>query len=64
MTNLINLHTARKARLQARAKGITLCRSGFHHWQIATHQPFQVQGGKLLTVEHCQRCQQERTRLT
>ena len=64
MNNLIHLHTARKARLQARAKGITLCRSGFHQWQTAIDSPFKVQSGKLLITEHCRRCQQQRTRLT
>jgi hypothetical protein len=62
-TNLINLKTTRKALRQARAKGITFCRSGFHHWQILKDRRFEVRSGKLLTVERCARCQAERTRL-
>ena len=56
MTNLINLHTARHARLQARAKGATLCSSGFHKWQAEKEGRFEVKQGKLLTAEHCLRC--------
>jgi hypothetical protein len=65
MTNIINLHTARHARLQARAQGgNTLCQSGFHQWQAVKDQPFKVHNGKLLTAERCQCCNEERTRLT
>jgi hypothetical protein len=64
MSNLINLNTARKARLRARAKGITFCRSGFHRWETVVGQGFDVRQGKLLTTERCQRCNKERTRLT
>ena len=64
MTNVINLHTARRTRLQARAKGVTLCHSGFHQWQPVKDQPFKVYNGKLLTTERCPRCHAERTRPT
>ena len=64
MTNIINLHTARRTRLQARAKAVTLCHSGFHKWQPVKDQPFKVYNGKLLTTERCPRCNRERTRLT
>ena len=64
MTNLINLTTARKTRRQAKANGNTLCQSGFHKWQAVKDQPFKVHNGKLLTAERCQRCNEERTRLS
>ena len=63
MNNIINLHTARQARLRDLARGITLCRSGFHRWQPAAGHPFKVREGKLLSVECCTRCGQSRTRL-
>jgi hypothetical protein len=64
MSNIINLNTARKAKLQARSQGITLCQSGFHKWQAAPGQRFDVKQGKLITTERCTRCNKERTRLT
>ena len=64
MTNIINLQTHRKARLQARAKGVTLCQTGFHKWKTLPEQRFEVRQGKLIHTERCQRCNAERTRLT
>ena len=64
MNNLINLQTIRKSRLQARAKAVTLCGSGFHKWQIAKQGRFEVKQGKLLTAEHCIRCNATRVRGT
>ncbi|MBI3900509.1 MAG: hypothetical protein HY308_19810 [Gammaproteobacteria bacterium] len=48
---------------RARGEGQTLCRSGFHKWQIATERKFDVKLGKLVTVERCARCGKERTKL-
>lgn len=64
MPNIVNLSAARKAKLQAKSKGITLCQSGFHKWQAVAGQGFDVCQGKLITTERCSRCNKERTRLT
>jgi hypothetical protein len=64
MTNIVNLHTARKERLQARSNGVTFCQSGFHKWKSVAEQRFDVRQGKLITAECCTRCNKERTRLT
>ena len=64
MNNVINLYTIRNARLHERAKGVTLCRSGFHKWKTVTDGRFDVRQGKLITVQRCTRCDEERTRLT
>lgn len=64
MNNIIHLHVARNIRRQAKAQGITLCQSGFHKWQPVKDQSFKVHNGKLLTGERCQRCNQERNKLT
>jgi len=56
MNNIINLRTARHARLQERAKGITLCGSGFHKWKVDTEGRFDVRQGKLITTQRCTRC--------
>jgi len=37
-------------------KGKTLCRSGFHKWQIHTEKQFNVKQGRLVTVYQCKRC--------
>ena len=37
-------------------KGKTLCRSGFHKWQILTEKQFDVKQGRLVTVYQCKRC--------
>ncbi len=50
-TNIINLRTARQARQQERAKGITLCGSGFHKWKTDTEARFDVRHGKLMTTQ-------------
>ncbi|MET0497491.1 MAG: hypothetical protein ABW106_04355 [Steroidobacteraceae bacterium] len=60
MSNVINLRKAK----QKRAEGKTLCSSGFHKWEVATERRFDVKSGKLVSLERCLRCKQERTRLT
>jgi hypothetical protein len=37
-------------------KGNTLCRSGFHKWEILNEKQFDVKQGKLITVYQCKRC--------
>ena len=59
MNNVIKLRTV----LKARAKGKTLCHHGFHKWKSVTAKRFDVKQGKLVTVERCIRCNEERTRL-
>lgn len=48
---------------QKSAEGKTLCRSGFHKWQVVAERRFDVKRGKLVTVERCVRCGEERMRL-
>ena len=63
MTQIINLQTHRRASLQSRAKGVTLCGAGFHKWKIDTDTRFDVRQGKLMTTRHCTRCNETRTQL-
>jgi len=60
MSNVINLRKAK----QKRAEGKTLCSSGFHKWEVVTERRFDVKSGKLVSLERCLRCKQERTRLS
>ncbi|GAB4289430.1 MAG: hypothetical protein Kow0096_02360 [Thiohalomonadaceae bacterium] len=40
----------------AKHKGKTLCKSGFHRWEIQTARPFDVKLGRLVTLYRCARC--------
>ena len=52
-----------KRERQARARGQTLCRRGFHKWQVDQRKQFDVREGKLVTVLRCERCEATRTGL-
>ncbi len=56
-----NVTSLRKYK-QLRAERKTLCTSGFHKWELITTQRFDVKQGKLVTVERCKRCGEERIR--
>ena len=60
MTNVINLKKAK----QKRADGKTLCTSGFHKWELLSGRRFDVKHGRLVNAERCQRCGEERTKLS
>lgn len=63
MSNIVKLDAVRREKRQNKADGLTLCRSGFHKWQVETGQRFDVKQGKLVTTERCARCGERRTRL-
>ncbi|OZG72219.1 hypothetical protein BTA51_17530 [Hahella sp. CCB-MM4] len=42
--------------LKDKHKGKTLCRNGFHKWEIQNNKQFDVKLGKLVTVYKCARC--------
>ena len=39
----------------------TLCRSGFHRWEVDKERPFEVREGRLLSRYYCSRCGATRT---
>ena len=43
-------------------KGNTLCRNGFHKWEIVQEKQFDVKQGKLVTLYRCRRCGVERSK--
>jgi hypothetical protein len=45
------------------ATGKTLCRRGFHKWQIDQRKQFDVKAGRLVTIRECERCGVRRTSL-
>jgi len=60
MTNVVSLKKVK----QKRAEGKTLCGSGFHKWETLTERRFDVKQGKLVSSERCQRCGEQRVKLT
>jgi len=54
----------KKRKLSEKHKGNTLCRRGFHKWEIETKQQFDVKQGKLITRTVCLRCGTVKTETT
>jgi hypothetical protein len=46
----------KRPRLSEKHKGKTLCKSGFHKWEIVQNKQFDVRQGKLITISRCKRC--------
>lgn len=46
----------KKPKQSQKHKGNTLCRNGFHKWEVDNSKPFDVAQGKLLTLYRCKRC--------
>lgn len=46
----------RKPRPGEKHKGKTLCRHGFHKWEISKNKQFDTRMGKLVTLFTCKRC--------
>jgi len=53
MSNIIEF---KRPSLKQKHKGKTLCRSGFHKWEVVTENKFDVKQGKLVTLYQCKRC--------
>ena len=54
----------RRPTLAETHKGKTLCKSGFHKWEIQKERPFDVARGRLVTLYRCTRCGISRTEAT
>lgn len=63
MLNMGELIQFKKKKISEKHKGNTLCRSGFHKWDIINKQQFDVKKGKLVTVYQCYRCQKTKSKL-
>lgn len=53
MTNVVPF---RKPSNKDRARGRTLCNSGFHKWVVDQKKQFDVKRGRLVTIHRCRRC--------
>ena len=56
-----NIIPFKKPRPSEKHKGKTLCKSGFHQWQVVKGNPFDNWRGKLVTLYECRRCGATRT---
>ncbi|GAB1266487.1 hypothetical protein NBRC116493_19090 [Aurantivibrio infirmus] len=50
-------------KLSEKFKGKSLCRDGFHKWEVDKAKQFDVKQGKLVTVYRCSRCGEKKTKL-
>lgn len=53
----------KKPTAQEKNKGKTLCKNGFHKWEIVTERRFDVKQGQLVTEFRCIRCAATQTRV-
>ncbi|MGH1469647.1 MAG: hypothetical protein ACRBCS_00530 [Cellvibrionaceae bacterium] len=51
----------KKKKLSEKFKGKSLCRDGFHKWQVVKDNQFDSKQGKLVTLYRCIRCDKEKT---
>ncbi len=56
-----NVIQFKRPTLAAKHKGKSLCKSGFHKWEIQKERPFDVKLGRLVTLYRCIRCGATRT---
>ena len=52
----------KKPKLKTKHQGKTLCKSGFHKWEIVQEKQFDVKQGKLVTILSCARCGLSKTK--
>lgn len=52
----------KKPSLKEKHKGKTLCKNGFHQWEISKEKQFDVKQGKLVTLYKCKRCGKIKTK--
>lgn len=63
MADVISFPNEKKRR-KIRLKKRTLCDNGNHKWEVVKSSAFDVQEGKLITIERCVRCKETRNILS
>ena len=46
----------KKTKAKDKHKGKSLCRSGFHKWEVVNTNPFDIKQGKMVSRYRCSRC--------
>jgi hypothetical protein len=60
VSNVIKIAQFKKQQLKKKNKANTLCKSGFHKWQVIKKNQFDVKKGKLVTTYECQFCKKQK----
>ena len=58
---MADILTFKKKKLSEKHKGKTLCKNGFHKWEVIKQNQFDVKQGKLVTVYKCKRCGKQKS---
>lgn len=61
---MANVIPFKRPSLKKKAQGKTLCSRGFHKWTVDKKKQFDVNQGRLVTVQRCTRCGATKTELT
>ena len=61
MSAMADILDFKKKKLSEKHKGKTLCKSGFHKWEVIKENQFDVKQGKLVTVYKCKRCGKQKS---
>lgn len=57
-----NVLPFKRPRLKDKFRGSSLCRDGFHKWEVVKERQFDVKQGRLITLYRCARCGKDRTK--
>ena len=63
MSNITRLDLFKKQQLKKKNKANTLCKSGFHKWEIIHKEHFDIKKGQLITTYQCRFCKITKTRV-
>jgi hypothetical protein len=58
-----NVLPFKRPSLKEKHKGKTLCKNGFHKWEVLNNSRFDVKKGRLVTTLKCARCGEIKTEL-
>lgn len=53
----------KKPKASDKHRGKTLCKNGFHDWQVVNERQFDVKKGRLVTRYQCKRCGKVKVKL-
>ncbi len=56
MGEVVPFVPAKNIKPSVKHKGNTLCKNGFHKWEVEKEKTFDVKFGKLVTSYRCKRC--------
>jgi hypothetical protein len=60
MGDVVDLKNLKRPSNKEKARRKTMCRSGFHKWEVDQKKQFDVKQGRLVTIRRCRRCGETR----